>query len=503
MLRFVASAGFALLVAQTGHAAEIKVITPDPIPQARIVRGECSASLTGLIEAGDAQKIEAIDAGGMETRVRLSFAAESSASDEDPPPMARALCLTDSEGGNFEEALKIAEYLRSSGWVAVVPRNGRCLSACAIAFLGGALLSSNSDGGERAPFRVMDVSATVGFHAPLFPEGMDPDAKVPMSLALEFLRDGMASIQELRATLTEDDFPSAGATLPATLMLDMLSHAGNDDFGYVDTVDKAGAYNIRLAGVPTIPIDAEALYRLCNNAVNWAFGLHSRGDAALTSWSYKLCKHNEDDGAECAALGTGKALIHNLRAGVTVQSRHHICSIEGGPNPGDDYQVTSQRVNGAEFERSFEPWATLPHYMPLADLARMRGSIDVRAYRELQPSSQYDAGSLSLSAFLKALPGNVLVIDGKEESTESLIINFSKNGTAEILWPEGSIDRTPYTLTEDGACFTKVKASSGRVCARMKVDKESDSWNWSFSPLYPDVLVRFQRPGRVVPPDAR
>lgn len=96
--------------------------------------------LAGKIEPGDRRKIE-----------KLLHDDEN------------AIVLLNSVGGDYREGLALAHLFRDRLVSTVVPSGARCLSACAIAFLGGA--AAGEEGGT-ANSRSMALDAELGFHAP-------------------------------------------------------------------------------------------------------------------------------------------------------------------------------------------------------------------------------------------------------------------------------------------------------------------------------------------------
>jgi len=491
------------------RCAEIKRLSSKPISIERIANGECNVSLDGPIKDGDAAKIESVVGrdvpdGGISLGRDYRNADDPDAQESGfyASQVFNALCLT-SDGGSFEGAVKIVETLRHNGIATVVPKNGRCLSACAVAFLGGSIMTANSDGGSRAPFRVMHVSATLGFHAPFFPENLPADQLVPASMAIEFLNGGLRAIRELDSALEQDDHPSAGVNLPAELLVNMLTHLNGDDFEYVDTIDKAGEYNVRLAGVPPIPIDLARLYVLCSNAVTWQYKLHSPTDAALTSWSYGGCDGTDDFdyNSECdKAIGTG--LAKSLLKGISITSRHDYCAITGKSQPGDDYIVEFHRVRGILGERSFEPWASLPHYVTLKALAESPSKIDPAILSEVHLNDRDVAGSVDSGAkFLAGVAGHALVLDapyvvGKEHSY--IVINFLDSSKFEMSDGQAAPKAGTYEVDRAGVCFTFTGAQAPKSCAVIKKGKENyNGLQWFLDGATEGQTVRFHRFGRI------
>lgn len=67
----------------------------------------------------------------------------------------------DSRGGALEEGLRIGRLFRRFGVTTIVRKNAQCLSACALAFLGGATVAA----AKIVPSRRLEIGGQLGFHA--------------------------------------------------------------------------------------------------------------------------------------------------------------------------------------------------------------------------------------------------------------------------------------------------------------------------------------------------
>lgn len=67
----------------------------------------------------------------------------------------------DSRGGALEEGLRAGRLFRHFGVTTIVRNNARCLSACALAFLGGATVGA----ARTIPSRRLEIGGQLGFHA--------------------------------------------------------------------------------------------------------------------------------------------------------------------------------------------------------------------------------------------------------------------------------------------------------------------------------------------------
>ncbi len=131
VVKFIAFSLCSLLFCQA-QAADIKV-------------EGTTITLSGEIVAGDANTlldaIEKAEAAGL-PNIKLSL---------------------NSNGGNFQEGLKMSKRLGGHSVGTIVKAGNVCQSACALVFLGG---SQNAGEAESDPDRTLEVGAQLGFHAP-------------------------------------------------------------------------------------------------------------------------------------------------------------------------------------------------------------------------------------------------------------------------------------------------------------------------------------------------
>ena len=150
-LASVAACAAAVLLSSPGAAGSLSVDSrsiPGLSPRAPIVSHRLR--LTGMIEAPDADRLrDAL------TRLREARGVQG---DANVPP---AVLELSSAGGNLLEGIRIGYLLREFGVATVVRHDDACLSACALAFLGGT--------GRRQPLavepgRTLEIGGQVGFH---------------------------------------------------------------------------------------------------------------------------------------------------------------------------------------------------------------------------------------------------------------------------------------------------------------------------------------------------
>ena len=104
--------------------------------------------LTGMIETGDADRLR-------------NLVAPLARQPRVLPDAPLATLELSSMGGDLIEGLRLGYLMREYNLASVVRRGDLCLSACALAFLGGTALRTQ---GETVPSRTIEIGARVGFH---------------------------------------------------------------------------------------------------------------------------------------------------------------------------------------------------------------------------------------------------------------------------------------------------------------------------------------------------
>ncbi|MCB1381765.1 MAG: hypothetical protein KDJ73_02305 [Notoacmeibacter sp.] len=242
------AAGIVLAPAPAVRAAEIV-----PYENAQFA---CVVKLSGLIEAGDAE--------------RLATVINAMASDNPASPVSRVsdglykrsklavsfdpkkrICL-DSPGGNLAEGIRLADMIYEVLGTAIEP-GAQCLSACSIAFMAGSE-STESDAGIIAS-RVMDATAKLGFHA--------PDLTVQEG---SYNRDTVQGAFYVAVNSVGEILKRSGEfKFPYTLVGEML-RVRPQEFLYIDTVNRAARWHIDVANtVGPAEISPLAVSNACNN----------------------------------------------------------------------------------------------------------------------------------------------------------------------------------------------------------------------------------------------
>lgn len=200
----------------------------------------CEWEFSGQIEKGDAAKLDAID-----------VTSEGA-----------ILCL-DSPGGSLIEGQAMFEKIWTNSIFTVVKPQANCLSACALAFLGG----SWQVGTDVVRFyrRWMWPGARLGFHRPYL-DIAGKDGVYEANVVAEAFDHAMLSalkIYEMNQTI---DRKVTG--MPDYLYYKVLAtRGGPSSFHYVDTVGDLVMSDIDLYGIDLSAIpQAELVRNICDNA---------------------------------------------------------------------------------------------------------------------------------------------------------------------------------------------------------------------------------------------
>jgi hypothetical protein len=207
---------------------------------------ECYATLSGVIESGDAEQV-ALALDSLNYRNVGPF------------------CL-DSPGGLWAEGLALMELFYELAIPTAIAAGARCESACAIAFLGGSTRSMTV-----TPFRArfLHVDGHLGFHAPNLqvPPGQYDEATV------------LAAFQKAMEVVTGLTAWAERLSLPDAFLVRLFGTNFND-MDFIDTVGEAAELSVQLVG-HVLPEDlTEAMIsEACRQALPFFGGGSARYDS--------------------------------------------------------------------------------------------------------------------------------------------------------------------------------------------------------------------------------
>ncbi|MCB1383044.1 MAG: hypothetical protein KDJ73_08975 [Notoacmeibacter sp.] len=182
MIRLVTIAAL-LLASFAAHAAEITLVSyryskARPVPHIR---------LTGVIRPGDEETFAKV--------MQLAKSCANCGRDDGGPWAVVSLA---SPGGHYKTGIALADAFRGSIAATVVEGGDTCLSACAVAFLGGSGFWPTGGIGVFID-RTIEPGAKVGWHSPLFPDEVVASITDggQAKLALDTTRIGISSMVQV------------------------------------------------------------------------------------------------------------------------------------------------------------------------------------------------------------------------------------------------------------------------------------------------------------------
>lgn len=169
----------------------------------------------------------------------------------------------DSQGGNFSEALKLSKFVRERGIVTAVMNGYQCLSACAVVFFGGRHIVHESD---APPFglRILEPGGLVGLHRPRLELSFPPNERYDGEYVLEKTEHAYSvAAKQVGELITEFRKNDVRESLAAEML------KVTEGFFYIDTIDKAGRWNVTIAGLIYSPMGPERAAAACSNINRW------------------------------------------------------------------------------------------------------------------------------------------------------------------------------------------------------------------------------------------
>jgi hypothetical protein len=199
---------------------------------------QCDYFYFGDVEEGDAQKIE--------------DAIRPTASGTD-------LCF-DSPGGSFQEGIKMFHTIWNKDSVRTRVVNGDiCMSACAIAFMGGSMLEGTGVIRFRKSF--VEPGSQLGFHSPTLdlPEGGQYSPEV-VEFSYELALESAAQMFQL-TQINEHGVEGMSEYLFARIL-----ETPPSGMFIIDTIGRASLAKIHLSQIPIHDLNWNGIHNVCNTA---------------------------------------------------------------------------------------------------------------------------------------------------------------------------------------------------------------------------------------------
>lgn len=202
-------------------------------------------SLNGAITEGDTERIRELTSEALQLY--------------DYPDSDRIVVM-DSTGGSYREGVRLHDFFRNNKFRSYVGEGSKCLSACAVAFLGGANMN---EGWAVNPDRIIHPRAVLGFHAPSL--NVRGDAMVPASMLSTSYGNALESISALIKRIESSDIPRS--------LVETIISTPPDSMYEVETLDDAARWNISVAAeLESREPTAIEIARLCMNYPSWSQG---------------------------------------------------------------------------------------------------------------------------------------------------------------------------------------------------------------------------------------
>lgn len=168
-------------------------------------------------------------------------------------------------GGDLNEGLKVGYLFRDYNVATVVRKKDICLSACALAFLGGTAANGAAGPSERVPSHRLEIGAKLGFHAfylnPNSAEALTADDPV------QGRRQGFS---EARAATAAVMIYAANLGIDPRFVASMMTKA-QDEFVYTNTAQDFLTLKVCPIGLARPAIDpVEQAINICNHSTGWA-----------------------------------------------------------------------------------------------------------------------------------------------------------------------------------------------------------------------------------------
>ena len=210
----------------------------------------CTFELVGQIVSGDSASVSE----------RLSGIIAQIFNYPSPLPDQQIIVCLSSDGGDLLEGLRLARVFRENAVTTKVRAGERCISACALAFLGGQLNPRSSIGFFSS--RYLHPTSVLAFHAPQLnlPEKVTEHSRIDVELAYS------SALLSISAILRQADY----LDISPRLMRQIVSNTERS-LHFVTTIDDLAAYSINLYGYSAPFLDQESRWNGCYNSFMWTY----------------------------------------------------------------------------------------------------------------------------------------------------------------------------------------------------------------------------------------
>lgn len=337
-LAYILGVALLTLPVAGGHGATLSLETrsiPGLSPKSAIVQH--TIRLSGPIEAGDSDRLRK-----MLERLRATA----------PPAAGTALATVElsSKGGDLYEGLKLGYLFREFDVATMVRALDICLSACALAFLGG---TQGHAPGQATPGRNLEVGGQVGFHnfylsSPGDLAAASRDAREGVATGFSVARGGASALVRYAAQMGID-----------VAFIGRMIGQPSEDWDYIERDEDFVTLRVCPVALTRPPPNRPAIAaNICNHAtggLGQASALQARGLSARDARRYLL--ERVRDTAEAAStkspLGGQLAAVLASRDETLVEQVYAGLRSAGVPLPeilGANFEVAGYSLGGVPLE---------------------------------------------------------------------------------------------------------------------------------------------------------
>lgn len=165
----------------------------------------------------------------------------------------------DSPGGSFNEALKLMDLLKERQIGTRIQEDASCMSACAVAFMGGSRVVANM----FRMSRIVEPGGRLGFHAPSLNIG--GEAMVPAQLLQNSYESALSAISGILDRRERFEIQ--------TSLVEKIIETPPSEMFIVETVDDFARWDIAVEmDQSNWEPDANDVARMCLNQAMWTYG---------------------------------------------------------------------------------------------------------------------------------------------------------------------------------------------------------------------------------------
>ena len=241
----------------------------------------CGVTITGRFGTGDARRITDF----LDRTTKYAGRALG---------LRHIVCL-DSTGGSFAEAMKVARFFKENLVGTKIEAEASCLSACALVFMAGSFLPLESD--QKFAWRVLHPRGKLGFHRPSLEVSRGNYNEAAVGKAYGIALETISNLVE--EIVFGQDARAAGMRIS---LLSTMLNTRAEDMLFVDTVDKAGRWDILVWPIIGFQKTNRTLEIACAKYAAWRIDEFAVGNRWIKDFSTRIERKASDNGVQYIEL---------------------------------------------------------------------------------------------------------------------------------------------------------------------------------------------------------